>query len=349
MQNKRNIWVDYAKGIGIILVVYGHVARGVFNAKIPMDTDVYRAIDSAIYTFHMPLFFFLSGLFFYESFSNKKWITFISGKIDTILYPYILWSIIQGSIEVILGNFTNGHVTFNEVFSLLWAPRAQFWFLYSLFQIFLISSLIYIKGNRAILIIISILASFAYLLHFEFFGINFLKSLLPHFCFFSFGVFYNSISSTIYKHKFKVVWPLLLAFIAGQLWFHLYANLDYTSLGWLQFLLALTSILFICIFCQIIEKYHIPPLLALGSFSMTIYLAHVIAASATRIVLKNIFHINNASIHLTLGLFIGLVGPIIFQKICNAIGLSFLFNIPQKLSLANTCKQFNMFKQKRNS
>lgn len=349
MQNKRNIWVDYAKGIGIILVVYGHVARGVFNAKVPMNTDVYRVVDSAIYTFHMPLFFFLSGLFFYESFSNKKWIHFISGKIDTIIYPYILWSIIQGSIEVILGKFTNGHVTFNEVFSLLWAPRAQFWFLYSLFQIFLISSLIYTKGNKAIFITISILASFAYLLHFEFFGINFLKSLLPHFCFFSLGVFYNSISSTIYKHKFKVIGPLLLAFIAGQLWFHFYANLDYTSLGWLQFLLALTSIVFICIFCQIIEKYHIPALLVLGAFSMTIYLAHVIAASATRIFLKSILHINDASIHLALGLLIGLVGPIFFQKASNEIGLKFLFTIPQKLSLANKCKQLNRVQQKYNS
>ncbi|OQK17044.1 hypothetical protein AU255_03865 [Methyloprofundus sedimenti] len=27
-------WVDYAKGIGIIIVVYGHVARGVFNARM---------------------------------------------------------------------------------------------------------------------------------------------------------------------------------------------------------------------------------------------------------------------------------------------------------------------------
>ena len=32
MQQKRENWVDFAKGIGILLVVYGHVSRGVVNA-----------------------------------------------------------------------------------------------------------------------------------------------------------------------------------------------------------------------------------------------------------------------------------------------------------------------------
>ena len=49
IDTKREIWVDYAKGIGIILVVIGHL--GV------MPTN----IVNIVYTFHMPLFFFLSG------------------------------------------------------------------------------------------------------------------------------------------------------------------------------------------------------------------------------------------------------------------------------------------------
>lgn len=49
MKSEQWKWVDIAKGIGIILVFLGH-----FN--IP---DTLRA---EIYTFHMPLFFFLSGV-----------------------------------------------------------------------------------------------------------------------------------------------------------------------------------------------------------------------------------------------------------------------------------------------
>ncbi|WP_043367549.1 acyltransferase family protein, partial [Cupriavidus sp. WS] len=60
----RDVWVDNAKGIGIILVVYGHVARGLHSAGIWSDATSFSFLDSAVYSFHMPLFFFLSGLYF---------------------------------------------------------------------------------------------------------------------------------------------------------------------------------------------------------------------------------------------------------------------------------------------
>lgn len=59
----REAWVDYAKGIGIILVVFGHVNRGLYSAGIQLSGSSYLLTDSIIYSFHMPLFFFLSGLF----------------------------------------------------------------------------------------------------------------------------------------------------------------------------------------------------------------------------------------------------------------------------------------------
>ena len=133
---ERNVWVDYAKAIGIILVVYGHVARGVFNAGLPMDEAEFVLVDSIIYSFHMPLFFFLSGLFFFDSLQKRGRGGLIINKIDTIAYPFIVWSLLQGLFEVALSNYTNGQVTLVEVFSLLWMPRAQFWFLYALFLVF---------------------------------------------------------------------------------------------------------------------------------------------------------------------------------------------------------------------
>jgi len=102
MAQARDAWVDYAKAIGILLVVYGHVARGVHNAGIPMDAALYELVDSIIYSFHMPLFFFLSGLFFLHSLERRGPGALTANKIDTIVYPYVLWSLIQGLTEVAL-------------------------------------------------------------------------------------------------------------------------------------------------------------------------------------------------------------------------------------------------------
>src|SRR5690554_4443884 len=145
---ERNAWVDYAKAIGIILVVYGHVARGVFNAGLPMDEELFVLVDSIIYSFHMPLFFFLSGLFFYDSLMKRGTGGLIVNKVDTIVYPFIVWSLLQGFFEVALSNYTNGQVTVTEVLSLLWEPRAQFWFLYALFMVFVLSAFVYAKADR---------------------------------------------------------------------------------------------------------------------------------------------------------------------------------------------------------
>lgn len=68
IKKDRLDWIDLSKGLGIILVVYGHVARGVNSAGL--DFDLFNQIDDVIYAFHMPLFFILSGYFFVKS--SKK-------------------------------------------------------------------------------------------------------------------------------------------------------------------------------------------------------------------------------------------------------------------------------------
>lgn len=53
----RTEWVDYAKAIGIILVVFGHVNRGIYDAGFGLPESIHSVVDSVIYSFHMPLFF----------------------------------------------------------------------------------------------------------------------------------------------------------------------------------------------------------------------------------------------------------------------------------------------------
>lgn len=61
LQRRREIWPGVAMGIGILLVVYGHAARGLERAGLPIDPDIFSFVDAVSYAFHMPLFFFVSG------------------------------------------------------------------------------------------------------------------------------------------------------------------------------------------------------------------------------------------------------------------------------------------------
>ena len=75
---KRIEWIDSLKGYGILCVTLGHLACNIF-------------LETYIYSFHMFLFFFLSGLLHNKSDYNIK--DFIAKKTRTILVPFLFWNI----------------------------------------------------------------------------------------------------------------------------------------------------------------------------------------------------------------------------------------------------------------
>ena len=78
--NARIQWIDIAKGLGILLVVFGH-------SGFPL------VIQWWIYSFHMPLFFILSGLLFNPSKYKNLW-EFLTKKSKGLVFPYVFFSTI---------------------------------------------------------------------------------------------------------------------------------------------------------------------------------------------------------------------------------------------------------------
>ena len=78
---KRTEWIDNAKGIAIICVILGHL--GVCNI-----------LTNVIYTFHIPLFFIVSGYYLTNRIQEIKFKDFIKKKIKRLIIPYIFFSVI---------------------------------------------------------------------------------------------------------------------------------------------------------------------------------------------------------------------------------------------------------------
>jgi len=329
----HTLWVDYAKSFGIILVVYGHVLSGMFNASVSMDENTYKIIYSIIYSFHMPLFFFLAGLFFYESLLKRGWRGLIANKIDSIAYPYILWSLLQGSIEVFLNQWTNGHTTFFEVLKLLWVPRAQFWFLYALFLVIIVGVMVYIKMEKKYFLFVAIVSSVLCILKINNFGFFPLVYIFGNFSFFALGVLFKEIQHNVYNNRYKLLIPSFAIFVGAQYLFHGKFGLNYTIGGASALALAIVSIAFTVILCMCMEYKKIKVLALIGSSSMAIYLVHVLAGSGARIVLTKFLHVGNYYPNLIIGCVLGVLLPIIAFKIASRIGLSFVFVIPSRLSV----------------
>ncbi len=73
---KRIVYIDIARGIGILLVVLGHNDFGFIS---PFFYQV-------IYSFHIPLFFFLSGLFLNPAI---PFLEFFKKRFNGLLKPYL--------------------------------------------------------------------------------------------------------------------------------------------------------------------------------------------------------------------------------------------------------------------
>jgi len=126
----RTPWIDTARGLGIVLVVYGHVLRGQFHAGLLAWTPAIGLQDRAIYAFHMPFFFLLSGLFAGAQIRPRG--EFVRRRLVTIVYPYILWSVVQTVLTMGAGHLANAHHSLSDLALIGTNPIGQFWFLYVL-------------------------------------------------------------------------------------------------------------------------------------------------------------------------------------------------------------------------
>lgn len=126
MEIKRLNWIDIGKGFAMVLVMIGHAPFPSF-------------LVAEVYTFHLPLFFFLSGYLFsnikYNNFRNffkKKFISLVIPYFCFSFIEYIYWLIINSENDV---NRLKPFIgTFYAVRSTPWTPHnGTMWFVACLF------------------------------------------------------------------------------------------------------------------------------------------------------------------------------------------------------------------------
>ncbi len=320
----RTEWVDYAKAIGILLVVYGHVARGLKSAGIMHDSLAYQYVDSVIYTFHMPLFFFLSGLFLITSFQSKGFGWVLGSKVDTIVYPYIVWSLLQGGVEVVLSSYTNANVTLQDVMSLFTSPRAQFWFLYALFLVFL-TSLFVLKffGAKSLPFVFALSITLYLWLPKLGFNVNFISGNLV---FFLAGTVFRQ-SNLIRFNNGLISWVVMLIALMGQYFFHK-VGYSYESKGFFLLSLSTISLLAVISFSEWLSRYNLSFVAYVGASSMAIYLLHILAGSGARIIISKVLGVDSLLLHLLLGTLLGMMLPLLALKVIKYFQIPYLFSLP---------------------
>lgn len=133
MSKERNELLDLLKGFAILLVVLGHAVQ--YNLPKTFDS---HPVFRLIYSFHMPLFMFISG--YVSSFTFKGNIDTILSRLRTLMLPFWSWFFFSYFFYwAIHYNQQHQLPDFSyKFFALLRNPDRGLWFLWVLFFNYLI-------------------------------------------------------------------------------------------------------------------------------------------------------------------------------------------------------------------
>lgn len=313
-------WVDAAKGIGIILVVLGHAIVGLRDSALASPDSILIYIHYLIYSFHMPLFFFLSGIFIAKRVAGGA-LTFSKSSTIKLGKAYIIWLPIQMLMLVLAGSLANkplnGHIL--NFVSILWEPKYNFWFIYALLLMNILSAIVLPKMGAGVMMVLCILLySLA----------QWMKLPAMLWGLFWFAPYYAlGIVFGINPIKFKMGRPALatagIAFTAA--WLYIAQQLHQQGIRlWAisTFATAATGGMATLLWVGASGKRITNVLSYFGKESLTIYLVHVIFTAGTRIIMDKFLHITSIYTILVFATCIGVAGPLLIKKLADRLRIS---------------------------
>lgn len=141
--NNQFVFINILKSIACICVLVGHVLKGMIKYGIEIHLVLYH-INTFVYLFHVPCFFFASGYLYGKNDIEGigQYLRFIGKKLIVLGVPYLICSIATILFSSVLSGDMHTSYSFSAIAFLWKEPVAQYWYLYALFELFLIIPII---------------------------------------------------------------------------------------------------------------------------------------------------------------------------------------------------------------
>ena len=304
---QREIWIDNVKVIACILVVLGHFFQSMTKANVLAANNLYQWFNQTIYYFHVPLFFICSG-YLYQKLSVvnnvNSWGRNVLKKLLVLGVPYFTFSIVTWILKTLFSTSVNSQIGGLKD-TLVFHPASPYWYLYALFFLFLITPTFQSK-NRAIigLIIALIFKAFEFLGG----GIQVISYVLSNEIWFVIGMCMSIFGLKNYLAKKKLGMPILSGVMFLLLSMLVYMlDIDCGGISFLLGLIACYSV--IMTIGKVYENKRQSVVFGvLAKYTMPVFLMHTLFAAPLRTVLFKL-GIQNAWIHVLLGILISFIGP----------------------------------------
>ena len=210
----RDSSFDIMKGIAILLVVLGHSVPDQASASGIASYPLYL-MRTIIYSFHMPVFFFVAGYFMHiplkEGF-NK----FVKDKFIRLMVPYFTIGLLYFPFKLALSKFANQQINVQDIWKIFIGvnPDGELWFLYCLFFISILTGLLVKRVNISLLSISLIIGIFADVINI--FSIPMVSSILYFQFFYVLGLYIKQYELLDYIKSLVIVIVSIIVFSIGN-------------------------------------------------------------------------------------------------------------------------------------
>ena len=322
-------WVDYAKGICIILVVMMHSVLGVENAA--GQTGFMHYVVEFARPFRMPDFFLISGLFL-AVVIDRDWRTYLDRKVVHFAYFYVLWLTIQFAFKSPSYAADAGwaHVAYMYALSFI-DPFGTLWFIYLLPIFFVVTKL----TRKVPAYVIWPIAAALEMAHI-FTEWTVIDEFASRFVYFYSGYLF---ASTIFAFSARAAEHPKLALAGLALWAVINAALVATGLAtWpvISLVLGFAGAGAIIVTATLLAKMRwLDGIRFCGEHSIVIYLAFFLPMVVTRIVLLRYAapYLDIGTIALMVNI-AGVLGALLIWRIAIKAGATFLFERPDAFWIA---------------
>lgn len=317
--NTRIEWVDYAKGISMILVVLHHVIVRDVNSIFYSEWLI--SINDSLKLFRMPLFFFLSGLFIYKGL-NMDIKTFLNKKVKNLLFVYIVWNFMWYSLVIVLLYYLIGNaVDFNWILSLFYDPPI-YWFLYALVVFSIITYLF--RKNIWLVLLLSIIGYGVSISNGNHHSPTFLDEILRYYLMYLTGYYFSKNIenySKMIKKRYAILLPVYF-YIVGIV---INSSLNNNFILILP-LMILGIILGVSLAKIMVEIKILSFVEFIGKNTLPIYILHVYPTLFFTAILTKV-GLDNLVVYTGIQFIMALILPIMAFKLMGKTPLKVMFNI----------------------
>ena len=311
---KRENWVDHVKVAACILVALGHMLQGLLKAGILENNALLDWFIQTIYSFHVQLFFICSGYLYqkYSAVDNfKTWKDNSLKKLLALGIPYIVFSVITWGLKKVFSGTVNGEVS-TLWYDLFVVPQSPYWYLYTLFFVFLITPTF--RSGKACIIGVVGAVLIRFVPDFQIYAVS---QTVNYEIWFVLGMAVCFMNVPAVAAKWKAWAGVLLAVLFGSisvvLWMFDFQN---HAVSIAMGLIACAGVFLIAVRFE--EKQN-----KWARYTMPVFLMHTIFAAGFRAILMKV-GITNGPIHIVVGIVASFLFPVLAAVVMRWLRLDFV-------------------------